>query len=93
MATCSTSDLLADAACFTCLSTGVLQVLELQLLCEISSTLTGGGVGKEIFSGNGSPQGVVVPTVTDALYRQLDSLPVGLIWTWQGTGPWIAPET
>ena len=53
----------------------------------------GGGANKEIFSGNGDPTGVVVPLVTDAIYRQLDSVPAGQIWTWQGAGPWTAPAS
>ena len=35
MALCNVNTLMADAACFACQSSGVLQILELQLLCEI----------------------------------------------------------
>jgi len=93
-AQCDVQTLLDDAACFTCLSPGVLQILEVALLCQIFNSAGGGGLsGKEIFSGNGSPVGVVTPSVDDALFRQLDSVPAGLIWTWKAPGPWIAPES
>lgn len=93
MAQCNVDALIADAACFACQPLGIQQLLELQLLCEILNSAGGGGLnGKEIFSGNGDPNGVITPGVTDAIYRQLDSLPAGLIWTWQGAGPWIAPS-
>jgi len=42
MATCNFQSLLANAACFNCLSPGQWEILELQLLCEI---LNAGGTG------------------------------------------------
>lgn len=89
MATCSTAELFAQAACFSCLPDGQLQILELQLLCEISSTLSGGGGGgggtvfcQSNFAGNGDPTGVVFPACDVAFYTQKDSVPAGVIWNW-----------
>lgn len=42
MATCNTSQLLASAKCFSCLSKKELQAVIAQLLCNISSGSTGG---------------------------------------------------
>ncbi len=93
MAQCDVQSLMTEAKCFTCLSPGMWQALELALLCDLIEKINNiGTVTKEIFSGNGDPNGVITPQVTDAIYRQLDSLPVGMIWTWQGAGPWIAPD-
>jgi hypothetical protein len=44
-----------------------------------------GGVG--LFSGNGSPVGVIFPTTDTALYLQKDSTPAGLIWSYF-SGTW-----
>jgi len=89
MATCDVQTLLDDAACFTCLSPGVLQILEVALLCQIFNSAGGGGLsGKEIFSGNGDPNGVITPTVADGLYYQRDSVPPNQVWIWQD-GAWI----
>ncbi len=94
MATCSTSELFAQAACFSCLPDGQLQILELQLLCEISSTLSGGGGGgsgtvfcQSWFTGNGDPTGVITPACPVAAYVQQDSVPIGVIWSWWN-GSW-----
>lgn len=75
-------------------STDTQSTLLAKLIITEGGGSGGGGISanKEIFSGNGDPTGVVLPLVTDALYRQLDSVPVGLIWTWQGAGPWVAPS-
>lgn len=87
---CDPETLIQNALCLeACLPVGMQMPVLINLACQI---LNGGGaLGKEIFSGNGDPNGVITPNVTDALYRQMDSVPIGLIWTWRGSGPWIAP--
>jgi len=92
MALCNTDTLLAQAACFSCQPTGILQILELQLLCEIAN-IPAADVCQQVFSGNGDPTGVVVPTCSTALYLQQDSVPANLVWTWLNGGPWVAPIT
>lgn len=88
MATCNVQALMDQAACFACLPAGIQQAIELQLLCEILNSAGGGGLnGKEIFSGNGDPTGVVFPAVSDALYYQKDSVPPGVIWEYHD-GAW-----
>lgn len=50
---------------------------------------SGGGTAlKEIFSGNGDPNGIITPIVADAEYFQKDSVPPNQVWIWQG-GVWI----
>jgi len=39
MATCNNETLWADAACWFCLDWKVLEAIELQLLCEISTAI------------------------------------------------------
>jgi hypothetical protein len=63
------------------------------IIAEGGGSGGGGAAKKEIFHGNGDPTGVVIPGGIDAIYRQLDSVPAGLIWTWADAGPWIAPTT
>ncbi len=71
---------------------------EMRSLQKINGQFSGGGGSgpapslKEIYRGNGDPTGIVIPLMTDALYRQLDSVPAGLVWTWDGTS-WTAPIT
>lgn len=69
---------MTDAACFACLSPGQWAMVELQLLCEILSSVTAGG-GSAIFAGNGNPAGVVTPTESAALYIDKDT---GVIYQW-----------
>lgn len=89
---CDAAELIDGAACIdNCIPDGMKNAALIYLACQIANGGAGGIVGKQIFSGNGDPNGVITPTVTDAFYRQLDSDPVGLLWTWQGSGPWIGP--
>lgn len=74
-------------------STDTQSTLLAKLILAEGGGSGGGGANKELFSGDGDPTGVVVPLVTDALYRQLDSTPAGLVWTWKDAGPWTAPVT
>lgn len=45
MATCNYQTLLSNAACFANLPPGMMEIIELQLLCEILSAGGGGGGG------------------------------------------------
>lgn len=58
VAECDIQTLLDDAACFAAVPQGTRDILELQLLCEIS-TGGGGGVGGSITRGTGDPNGVI----------------------------------
>lgn len=83
MATCNVNDLLADAACFSCLSPGILQIIELQLLCEISSIVSSGDL-QEVFPGHygggAGPGPAFVPGSNHAIGPDLDApFP---IWVW-----------
>lgn len=53
--------------------------------CPASTGGTGGDT--QIFSGAGSPDGVIFPTATDALYFQTDSVPAGIMWSYY-EGAW-----
>lgn len=57
MAQCSPQDLMNEASCFTCLSPGIWQVLELQLLCNIVNAGGGGGggTGQVLIDATGAP--------------------------------------
>lgn len=59
MAECDIQTLLDDAACFAAVPQGTRDILELQLLCEISEG-GGGEGGGGITRGSGSPEGVIV---------------------------------
>ena len=68
---------------------------EMRSLQKIVDLLGGGGSGgggspalKEIYSGNGDPNGVITPIMSDAQYFQKDSVPPNQVWIWQG-GVWI----
>ena len=86
---CDSQTLINDARCLDqCIPDSEKMAVLINLACQIVQ----GSGDKEIFSGNGDPTGVITPVATDAIYRQLDSLPAGLIWTWVSPGPWIAPS-
>lgn len=71
MATCSPQDLISRASCFVCLPSGVLDIIEVQLLCEILAAGTGvPGATGGLFVGVGSPEGVVTAP-PGSIYTQL----------------------
>lgn len=82
MATCSASELLADGACFTCLTKKQLQIVIAQLLCEISAGGGGGGGGEQVTSGNGAPSST--PTGSALYYDNL----TGTLYQWNGSA-WV----
>ncbi len=89
---CDSADLLEGARCISeCIPEGMQEAVLIYLACQLVNNGGGGSGDKEIFHGTGDPTGVVVPTGTDAIYRQTDSIPAGLIWTWEDSGPWVAP--
>lgn len=77
MATCNVQSLLDEASCFACLSPGVLQVIELQLLCEILNQFQGGGgggIGQEVFVGHyGAAPPVFVAPLNRGIAYDLDA--------------------
>lgn len=84
---CEPNDLASLSRCFCGLSQDRLLEIQTYLLCQImlNGGTGGGGVGaQEVFSGSGSPVGVVTPaaTVTAALYINTDT---GELWQWYGT--------
>jgi hypothetical protein len=74
--TCDPQTLLSSASCFSCLSPGMLNLIQVQLLCEISSAIGGGsGTAGFISCGVGPPVaapaagcGGYVDTSNDAFY-------------------------
>jgi len=67
---------------------------EMRSLQKINDQLGGGSGGgggapglKEVFSGNGSPVGIVTPIMADAIYIQTDSVPANQVWTYDN-GAW-----
>lgn len=59
MAQCSPSALLAQGACFQCLNPQQMDMVALQLLCDISANGGGGGGGGgNVYAGSGNPNGV-----------------------------------
>lgn len=48
----------------------------------VTASGTGGLAFVQVFSGNGSPVGVVAPMATAAFYIQKDSEPPGILWSW-----------
>lgn len=78
---CDPNQLLADAKCFQCMSHQQLQMVIASLLCQIS---TGGVTASNLFSGHGSPVGVVFPTSNVAIYIDEDN---GDQWSWY-SGAW-----
>jgi len=75
MATCDTASLFANSSCFTCLTLGQWQILELQLLCEILNAGGAGGAG--ILCGTGAPTST--PTVSCTLYIDTNT---GTLYEW-----------
>lgn len=67
MANCDVQALISRTSCFVCLPSGVLDIIEAELLCEILAVGTGGGgvpgATGGVFSGSGSPEGVVTAPV------------------------------
>ena len=51
------------------------------------STGGGGTAAIQVFTGTGSPVGVVFPTTEAAFYTQQDSTPPGLVWSYYA-GAW-----
>lgn len=78
---CDPNELAQLARCFACLSPAQLLEVQTYLICLINDNGGGGGgVGaQEVFFGNGSPVGVVIPTATNAIYGDKDT---GNLWWW-----------
>ena len=57
MATCNYQTLLNNAACFANLPPGMMEIIELQLLCEILNATTGGGGGSSNVDGRSANYG------------------------------------
>lgn len=56
----------------------------------VKAILSGGGGGggvTGVYSGAGSPSGVITPAGTSAIYIQTDSTPPGIEWQYYG-GAW-----
>jgi hypothetical protein len=86
MATCDTQALISRASCFVCLPSGVLDIIEAQLLCDILAAGTGGGGGGDVSanfqSGNyagGAP--TFTPTGTFGMGEDTSN---GAVWLWNG---------
>jgi hypothetical protein len=81
MAACDINALLADAKCFFAMPEFVIDVAQAALLCNISTTISGGG-GPGFLSGHGSPEGVVTGAIQGQTYEDLDT---GALYLFAGT--------
>lgn len=89
MAICDVQTLLANAACFDCLSPGLKRVIELQLLCEILNSGGGGGTGTvtsvSVATANGISGSVATATTTPVITLTLGAITPASV-TISGTG-------
>lgn len=83
MANCDVTSLVAAGKCFQCLDAKSAQIVMLQLLCNISDSISG-GTGSGVACGNANP--VADPLVACQLYvNVLD----GTLWNWDDAfGVW-----
>lgn len=72
---CDATTLLAEGACYSCLSEKQMAIAELALLCQ----LAGGGTAFGIQSGSVDPNGVVSGSLRQ-LYVQVNGT-ISIIWT------------
>lgn len=86
MADVTAAGLMASASEFRSLPENVLQVIQTQLLCNISVTGTGGSGTTQVFIGTGAP--VANPGLSVAFY--VDKAPAAqtVLYWWNGTA-WI----
>lgn len=75
--------LMANARCLeACIPPGMMLSVLVSLASQILSGGSAGPGTRQVFSGNGSPVGVLTPITDEAIYFQKDSDPTGLIWEW-----------
>ncbi len=86
MADVTASALMAAAKEFSGLSDRLLQVIQTQLLCNISVTGTGGSGTTQVFIGTGAP--VANPGLTVAFYVDKSPTAQTVLYWWNGT-TWI----
>ncbi len=79
---CTPSSLMTSAVCqLQCIPAGMQMPVLISLACQILN-LPAPESCSQVFSGNGDPTGVIVPTCDTAFYTQKDSVPAGVIWNW-----------
>lgn len=92
MADVTATGLMASAAEFRSLPENILQVIQTQLLCNISDTgITpggggGGGTASQVLTGTGAP--TVDPGLSVAIYVDKDPAAQIVLYWWNGTA-WI----
>ena len=86
MADVTASALMASAKEFSGLPENLLQVIQTQLLCNISVTGTGGSGATQVFTGTGAP--VANPGVTAAVYMDKSPTAQTVLYWWNGA-TWI----
>lgn len=98
MSKCNAQQLLQDGSCFLCVDSGIRQVLELQLLCEILNNGIGGGSGigtvTSFSSGSLSPlftTSVATATTTPALTFTLSTQTANTLFAGPTTGAAASP--
>ena len=89
MADVTASALMAAAKEFSALPENILQVIQTQLLCNISVAGGGGGGGATggILSGEGVP-GSLIPSTDSAIYYDRSATAQTVLYWWNGTA-WI----
>ncbi len=85
MAACNINSLLESGKCFACLTPGELEIIELQLLCEILAASSGGLGGGGVVCGNyGGNQPTFTPS--SGCGNAIDTSN-GQVW-WYYSGAW-----
>lgn len=87
MASCDVQTLLNNAKCFACLQPSEMDIVRLQLLCEISDGITGGGLGGGMSCGPADPVAAPSDPTKCSIYANTtnDSL-----WYWNNaTAAWV----
>ena len=73
MPTCDIQDLLDRANCFSCLTRGQLDMIQLQLVCEILANGGGGSGTGGVYCGLDGDKAATAPTQTCAIYYATDT--------------------
>lgn len=81
MATCDPESLLAEGACLNCLTDHQLLVTLNQLYCNGGGG-GGGGGDRQVYFGNGDPNGVITPDNTAIANLYYNEDVPGEMWNW-----------
>jgi hypothetical protein len=88
MASCDTQTLLDRAQCFSCLQTTQIDILKLQLLCDISASIGGSTGGGGMTCGAADPVNPPTDPTACSLYANTTN---NSLWYWNNaTAAWVA---